>query len=51
MVMVIKREPAHFRIQIYDMIAKKTKTISIGDHKEISLEKLKSMIVNCLEKV
>ncbi len=50
MVMVIKREPAHFRIQIYDLKANKTKTISIGNHKDITLEKLKSLIIACLEK-
>lgn len=50
MVMIIKREKAHFRIQIYDMVAKKTKTISIVNHTKLTLDDLKEKIVKCLEK-
>lgn len=50
MVIIIKREKAHFRIQIYDMLAKKTKTISIINHEKMTLEKLKTKIIDCLEK-
>lgn len=50
MVMIIKREKAHFRIQIYDMINKKTKTISLTNHSKLTLEKLKEKIISCLEK-
>ena len=50
MVMIIKREKAHFRIQIYDMVNKKTKTISLTNHSKLTLEKLKEKIICCLEK-
>ena len=50
MVTIIGKEKAHFRIQIYDLVKKKTKTISIANHKDITLEKLKEKIIKCLEK-
>lgn len=50
MVTIIGREKAHYRIQIYDLVKKKTKTISIANHKDMTLEKLKEKIIKCLEK-
>ena len=49
MVTIIGREKAHFRIQIYDLVKKKTKTISLTNHKGLKLEELKEMIIACLE--
>lgn len=50
MVTVVHRTKAHFRIQIYDLVEKKTKTISLTNHSELTLEKLKEKIIRCLEK-
>ena len=50
MVTIIGKEKAHFRIQIYDLINKKTKTISLTNHEGMKLEELKDKIVECLEK-
>lgn len=50
MVTIIKRQKAHFRIQIYDMVAKRTKTISIGNHSNLTLEGIKEKLIKCLEK-
>jgi hypothetical protein len=48
MVEIIGRQKAHFRIQIYDLVHNKTKTISLIE-KKITLEELKKMIIECLE--
>jgi len=50
MVTIVGREKAHFRIQMYDLIKKKTKTISIINHSGMTLEELKQKIIDCLEK-
>jgi len=49
MVTIIGKEKAHFRIQIYDLVAKRTKTISIANHSKLSLEDIKDMLIECLE--
>jgi len=49
MVTIIGEEKAHFRIQIYDLIDKKTKTISIANHSKLTLEDIKEMLIECLK--
>ena len=41
---------ATFRIVIYDLINKKSKTVSLTNHKEMNLDDIKKMIISCLEK-
>lgn len=51
MLKVIKREVARFRIQIYDMEKKTSRTISATDHDKYSVDDLKDHIIDCLEKI
>jgi len=51
MVTIIGKQKTHYRIQIYDLINKKTKTISIANHKELTLDNIKKEIEECLEKL
>jgi hypothetical protein len=50
MVTIIGRQKAHFRIQIYDLVEHKTKTISLTNHSKMKLEELKKKIIECLQK-
>jgi len=50
MLKVLKREEARFRIQIYDLKEKKSRTISLSDHDKYSVEDIKAFIIQCLEK-
>jgi hypothetical protein len=50
MVTIVGREKAHFRIQIYDLVEKRTKTISIINHSKLTLEDIKEKIIECVEK-
>lgn len=49
MVKIAKRPKVHFRIEIYDKVNKKTKTISLTNHDDKNLEDIKEMIVRCFE--
>lgn len=49
MVTVIKREKAHFRIDIRDLKTGKTRTISLTNHAKKTVEDIKQMIIECLE--
>lgn len=44
-----KAQPTHFRIQIYDLIEKKSKTISILNHKDHKLEDIYNIILTALK--
>ena len=50
MLEVIKYEKARFRIQIYDLREKKTKTISLRNNDGYNLEHVKNMVENCFNK-
>lgn len=50
MLKVIKREEARFRIQIYDLREKTSRTISATDHSKYNVEDIKKLIIECLEK-
>ncbi len=53
MVEIITREKgkAHFRIQIYDMVAKKSKLISLKNHKNMTLAELTEAVIKGVEKL
>mgnify|MGYP001596824677 CR=1 FL=1 len=50
MVTIVSKEKAQFRIQMYDLVKKKTKTISLINDGKMTLEALKEKIIKCLEK-
>lgn len=49
MVKVIKQEKAHYRIQIYDLVEKRTKTISLANHEKFNIEDIKEAIIKAME--
>lgn len=49
MVTVIKRQKAHFRIDIRDLKTGKIRTISLMDHDKSSIEDIKKKIIDCID--
>lgn len=47
---IVERKKPHFRIQIYDLINKKTKNITITNSNDVSIEKLREYLVECLKR-
>lgn len=47
---LIKREKAHFRIEIRDLINHRSKTISFSNNHKITLEQIKDKIITCIER-
>jgi len=50
MLKVIKHNQTRFRIQIYDLKEKRTKTISVENHEHYKVEDIKNLIIDCLER-
>lgn len=50
MIKVINKIQTRFRIQIYDLKEKKSKTIRLTDSGNYKVEDLQKMIVDCLNK-
>jgi hypothetical protein len=50
MVEVIEKKDPHFRIQIYDLIAKKSRNITVANNSGVDVEELRKYIVDCLKK-
>lgn len=48
MVDIITRTKSTFRIEIRDLKTGKTKTISLSNHKDTTLEELKDMIIKSI---
>lgn len=51
MLKVIGQERARFRVQIYDLKEKKSRTISVTDHHTFSVDDLKKYIIICIGKM
>lgn len=49
MVTVIKRQKAHFRIDIRDIKTGKVRTLSLTNHEKKTVDQIKEMIIECLE--
>lgn len=49
MVEVIEKKDPHFRIQIYDLIAKKSRNITVANNSGVDVEELRNYIVGCLK--
>lgn len=50
MVEIFEQQKAHFRIVIHDLKTKKTKSISLLNHENYTLEDLKEEIISCITK-
>ncbi len=50
MVEVIEKKEPHFRVQIYDLKAKKSRNITIANNEGLSVEDIKAYLVECLKK-
>lgn len=49
MVEVIEKKEPNFRIQIYDLIAKKSRNITVANNSGVDVEDLRKYIVECLK--
>lgn len=50
MLNIVKRSQTRFRIQIYDLKNKTSRTISLSNGGKVSVDDLKDKIQKCLEK-
>ena len=49
MIQVIKK--ATFRIEVKDLNTKEVRVISLSDHKNLNVDKIKDIVISCIEKV
>lgn len=49
MVEVIEKKEPHFRIQIYDLINKKSRSITVANNRDVSVEDIREVLVTALK--